>query len=172
MVAKSEGGEDSGHHNFIRWSIPADGSIQEEPVEIISEESTEATIRALSGLTEKTPVYIKGNSYTGNGIVESCTPEGQGHRVVIQLVCNQMITVHSSQIDPGVYSVEGFLTEEEEAKILESLTGGSEFPDEAEETTEESAFSIAHGLKEALSPQASALAAMVGVSATKNPVIQ
>lgn len=170
MVSKSGDGDP---HNFIRWSVPLDGSIQEESVEVLSEESTEATIRALSGLLEKTPVYIKANTYTGNGIVESCIPEGQGHRVVIQLVCKQMITIHTPHnVDPGVFAADGFLTEEEESKILEALGDGTDYEDPPEESAGKSGNSILRSLKEALSPQANALAAVTALESSATTIIQ
>ena len=83
-----------------------------------------------------------------------------------------MITIHSPHTDPGVLAVEGFLTEEEESKILDSLADGADLEDEPETAASDSAYSVLRSLQAALSPKSHALAAMAGIDGTKITVIQ
>ena len=66
--------------------------------------------------------------YSANGIGWGTNPVGVFTKPASEESTDQMLTTHLPQVDPGVLAVEGFLTEEEEAGILEAL--GDDGPDE------------------------------------------
>lgn len=120
-------------------------------MEILLWGTRQATFWTRAGFVQETSVYIKTNSYSGNGIVTSATPEDKGYRVVIQLDREDMLNSFSHSYDPGVFALDGFLTEEEEAKILESLGDGYESELEIEDPPSD-AFSLSDALRSALLP--------------------
>ncbi len=80
----------------------------------------EAVIRSACRVREDTPVQLIGKQYTGEGIVRSCREEGESFILRISMGADIMIP-YISERDPGVLAAEDFLTEEQEAKILEDL---------------------------------------------------
>lgn len=156
MASNSNENSDAEERNFVRWSEPVGGVVREESVVILSENPSETTIRAVTGLREKTPVYIRGHTNSGNGIVESCIREGDDYRVVIQLSSEEMLTTNYPQIDPGVFALDNFLTEEEESKILDSLGDSldSAAAEDFEEAASHTTISIANMIEAAFPPKA------------------
>lgn len=168
MLSENFGDEDGGIGNFVRWYDVESAKYQEDPIEILSEENSKATIWTAFGLLQETPVYIKTDSYTGNGIVTSAIPEDKGYRVIIRLDREDMLNPYSSEIDPGVFALERFLTEEEENKILESL--GDELDGDADlEEAPSDPFKLSDVLRSALS-SAVPLAAVAGPEDPSNRV--
>jgi len=106
---------------FLRWSDYPELPIREEPVEVIGLDTFQSVIRSNLRINEKTQVYLIGEAYTGNGIVRSCQQEGTGFLLTIAMNVEASLSELRPERDPGVLAVEDFLTEEEEAKILESL---------------------------------------------------
>ena len=98
----------------------------ELPVEIVVDDESEPIIRAPLAVGEDTRVTLVANDYMVNGIVRFCRADRNSYLITI-------VTQHASGErsdtgyfrDPGTLAVDDFLTEEEEAKILESLEGSS-----------------------------------------------
>ena len=151
MVPESFGEEDIPSRNFVRWYDPVRDIWQEASVEILLTASFEATIRTLFALDLKTSVYINTEIYSGNGIVTSCKPVEKGYQAVIRLDCEEMLSPQLPQIDPGILSVDGFLTEEQEAKILESLSEELEGNDLEPEDSSSDTTSFAGKVRSAFS---------------------
>ena len=85
---------------------------------------------------DQSAVYMISDSYSANGIGWGTNPVGVFTKPASEESTDQMLTTHLPQVDPGVLAVEGFLTEEEEASILEAL--GDDGPDdEGDEELEE-----------------------------------
>lgn len=107
---------------FLRWSDYPELSIREEPVEVIGLDTFQSVLRSNLRVNEKTQVRLIGETYTGNGIVRSCQQEGTGFVLTITMSAETSLSELRQELDPGVFAVEEFLTEEEEARILESLS--------------------------------------------------
>ena len=58
--------------------------------------------------------------YTGNGIVHSCRKDDKSFILTIQIDEDSLFR-HRSELDPGIFAVEDFLTEQQEAEILTGL---------------------------------------------------
>ena len=111
----SIGGAD---HLLLRWSDNPELPTQEEPVKMVEAHISESIVRSSLRVSERTQVHLIGKHYTGNGIVQSCQSDG-----------NEFILMTTSPslpapLDPGVFAINSFLTEEEELKILENLSNG------------------------------------------------
>ena len=102
---------------LLRWSDYPELPVREEAVEVIGLDACQFVIRSNLRVNEKTPVYLIGNTYTGNGIVRSCRPEGIRFVLTVEATADAPLP----ERDPGLFAIDDFLTEEEEAKILESL---------------------------------------------------
>lgn len=107
---------------ILRWSDTPSAPASELPVELVDSDNGEPTVRAPRRVGEHTPVALVAKGYMVNGIVRFCRADKEFY----------LITVSTSEIsegrfepapfrDPGALAVDEFLTEEEEAKILESL---------------------------------------------------
>jgi hypothetical protein len=79
-------------------------------------------VRAPRRVGEDTPVTLVATGYTVNGIVRFCRADKESYLITVstcEISDDQLKTAHFH--DPGALAVDDFLTEEEEAKILESL---------------------------------------------------
>lgn len=121
MGSISENETRNDRHALVRWSEHLGGLSQEESVVVVSEADQAIRVCTSRPLKETTPVYIWGARNSGNGIVRSCFPDGRNYIVLIEWNREEMLRFGSSNIDPGVFAIDGFLTEEQEDKILESL---------------------------------------------------
>ena len=111
---------------FLRWSDSPELPIREEPVEVIEVSSSEPVIRSALMISEGTKVFLIGSGYSGNGIVRSCQREGNSFLLTIRINTEYMQPELPPLYDPGLFAVDSFLTEEEEAKILASLNNDSD----------------------------------------------
>jgi hypothetical protein len=105
---------------LLRWSDAANSRSHAEFVHVIQAHLTEAVIRCNLKVRGNTPVYLVGKHYTVNGIVRSCRKAGSSYIVRIAIDENLKLR-DGSEADPGVFVVEDFLTEEQEAKILKDF---------------------------------------------------
>lgn len=101
----------------LRWLEGPNSISREEAVEIIETHVTDAltVIRGPFELGEKTPVYLTGKGYMGNGIVRACQKHGSDFLLTIGL------TNFNPERDPGVLSVQEFISEEDAEKILKDM---------------------------------------------------
>jgi hypothetical protein len=111
---------------ILRWSANPSAPVLELPVEIVAGDDSEPVLRAPIQIREDSLVTLVGKNYTVNGIVRFCRADRNSY----------LITVRTDSIseerfekvyfrDPGALVVDDFLSEEEEAKILESLQDSS-----------------------------------------------
>lgn len=105
---------------LLRWSEPPNCASREELVHVLEVHSCGAVIRSTREVVEKTQVYLIADAYTGIGVVHSCRKEGNCFILKIVITENSS-TEPSSERDPGIFAVEDFLTEEQEAAILRDL---------------------------------------------------
>lgn len=110
--------EDSGQA-VLRWSEAPNCSSREEFVELIEARRFEAIIRSNRKVRVNTLVYLTGKHYASTGIVRSCRKDG--HSFLLKIGTDEDITVRFSDLDPGVLTIDDFLTEEQEAQILKDL---------------------------------------------------
>lgn len=103
---------------LLRWSEAPNLPSREEPVQIIWAHEEEALIRSASKLVENTQVYLITQLRTEDGIVRSCRKEGSSFILRIAIAAN---ITNGFEFDPGVFVIDDFLTEEQEAQILEDL---------------------------------------------------
>ena len=107
---------------ILRWSEFPDAPSRETPAEMVNDRNFESVVRVSFKISEATRVSLLGQGYMVNGIVRSCRPEKTSFLVTI--VANEDSLYGNfltSARDPGSLVVDDFLTEEEEAKILEGL---------------------------------------------------
>ncbi|MBV9762245.1 MAG: hypothetical protein JO340_16915 [Acidobacteriaceae bacterium] len=69
-------------------------------------------------MSEKTKVTLIGKDYTGIGIVKSCQEDGKNF--ILNLTLGEQKATRMKP-DPSVLLVDDFITEEQEAKILQDL---------------------------------------------------
>ena len=106
---------------LLRWSEDPASPLREQQVEMVRLHVTESVIRSALRISENTKVYIIGKDYTGSGIVRSCRQEGGHFLLTISVDSERSGPELLPERDPGLFAVDDFLTEEEEAKILENL---------------------------------------------------
>lgn len=110
----------------LRWVDSPSAPAYEFPVEIVDENDSGPILRAPLNIEEQTPVTLVAEDYTVNGIVRSCLADRNSYLITVatQDVSDQLAGTAYFR-DPGVFVLDDFLTEEEEAKILESLGDSS-----------------------------------------------
>ena len=107
---------------ILRWTEPPGSESRELPVEMVQNRNSGSIVRISLRINEATPVSLLGRHYMVNGIVRSCRAENDSFLLTIESDQNNVYDSYSmSGRDPGSLVVDDFLTEEEEAKILESL---------------------------------------------------
>ncbi len=111
---------------MLRWADSPSASAFELPVEMVDENGFDPIIRASLNIGEETPVTLVAEEYMINGIVRSCRADRNSYliTVAIQDVSDKRSGTAYFR-DPGALVLDDFLTEEEEAKILESLEDSS-----------------------------------------------
>ena len=82
-------------------------------------------------------LYVFRNTAPGNGIVDLINPAQKRSLKSNQVRFQQMLT-HLPQVDPGVLAIDGFLNEEEESRILDSLGEAFDNSDETDEGSPDS----------------------------------
>ena len=111
---------------ILRWSDPPSAPLAELPVEIVDEDNFEPIIRAPLKISEQTPVTLLTENFMVNGIVRSCRTDRNSFLLTIATEDLSAERLERAQFrDPGALVVDDFLTEEEEAKILEALQDSS-----------------------------------------------
>ena len=104
----------------LRWIESTNSALHEELVHVIRAGVTEAVLRSTLQVKKDTPVDLIGSGHMVNGVVSSCRKEGNSF--ILRVRIDENLTLrYDDEIDPGVLTIEGFLTEEEEAKILSDL---------------------------------------------------
>jgi len=102
---------------LLLWSDEANSASRQEPVDLLEICLEEVVIRSARKIRESTQVYLMGKQYTGNGIVHSCRTDDNSFILTIQINEDSLFR-HNSELDPGIFAVEDFLTEQQEAAIL------------------------------------------------------
>jgi hypothetical protein len=102
---------------LLLWSEEANSISRKEPVDVLETRLEEVVIRSARRVRESTQVYLMGKQYTGNGIVRSCRNNDNSFILTVQ-INEDSLFARNSELDPGVFAVEDFLTEQQEAEIL------------------------------------------------------
>lgn len=105
----------------IRWWDLQSKSPMEQDVQLIHQSFKEWIVQSPVPIVEQTQVHLNGTFHTGNGIVSSYFREALGFVLTIAMTAEECFALPSHEFDPGALQVDSFLTEEEEAKILDSL---------------------------------------------------
>jgi hypothetical protein len=104
---------------LLSWSDSPGSPKKQERGQIITVHTSDAVIRSAAPIMVNTTVRVTGTHYTGNGIVTSCRKEASEY--ILTLTESDDLPFKGSKRDPGVVAVENFLTEEQEAQILNEL---------------------------------------------------
>jgi hypothetical protein len=115
--------KNSSDHDYIvlRWQEGPALSPREERVEMLEMHPREAVISSTLQVDELTQVQLIAGGYRETGVVHSCRAEG-GHFVLcIRITSSPEIENEGFERDPGVLSLEGFLTDEQAEQILDEL---------------------------------------------------
>jgi hypothetical protein len=122
---------------ILRWSDTPSSPTLELPVEIVNEDDYEPIIRAPLKVGEETPVTLLSKDYMVNGIVRFCRADKNSFLITVSTAGTPEEQLNASFFrDPGALVIDDFLTEEEEAKILQSLQDPP--PSRREETSDSS----------------------------------
>jgi hypothetical protein len=107
---------------LLCWFETPNSPSREEFVQVLESHPSVALIKSALQVSEQTKVTLIGKDYTGIGIVKSCRKDGKSFILTIGMGDESVKLTPSSQPDPGALVVDDFLTEEQEAKILEELS--------------------------------------------------
>jgi hypothetical protein len=110
---------DGSNQVLLRWSDPPNSPFCEEFVQMLKTGISEAIVCSALKFREETAVSLVGSYYNESGTVRSCKPEGTKFIVTIRIKAH--VPAPKYGIDPGVFAIDNFLTEEQELKILEEL---------------------------------------------------
>lgn len=105
---------------LLRWFEGANSASREEFVDLVESQAYEVLVRSTLQVSENTQVYLTGKQYTANGVARSCRKDASSFIVTI-LIEKDSVVQRGHQWDPGVFAVEDFLTEQQEAEILQML---------------------------------------------------
>ena len=105
---------------LLLWTDPGDFASRREFVDLLETHHDEAVVRSARKVRENTQVYLMGKQYTGTGIVRSCRQDDNSFVLAIQIDEGSLFRPNS-ELDPGIFAVEDFLTEQQEAEILRDL---------------------------------------------------
>jgi hypothetical protein len=106
---------------LLRWSQP-DGAGREVFVDFLSRQLSKIVVRTAFDVPANTPVYLSGKDYVVSGVASRCRKDANGFVLNIRI---EQETRLQSRIDPGVFAVDNFLTEEQELEILKNLETGA-----------------------------------------------
>ena len=121
----------------MRWADTPSSPASSPPVEIVNEDDYEPIIRAPLGVGEETPVTLLSKDYMVNGIVRFCRADRNSFLITVSTACAPEEQLNAGFFrDPGALVIDEFLTEEEEAKILQSLQDSP--PSRREDTSDSS----------------------------------
>jgi len=105
---------------LLRWSDGPNSPCREEVVDLVEAEPRKILTRGALEVTENTQVHLIGNYYIADGVIRSCQKDGTWFLATIAIDENSSVQSCSAR-DPGIFAVEDFLTEQQEAEILMSL---------------------------------------------------
>jgi hypothetical protein len=112
---------------LLCWSEAPHSPAREEFVQVLESHLAEAVIKSSLEVSEQTKVTLIGKDYTGIGTVKSCRRDGKSFILTISIGDAEMLEPMREDRDPGVLTVDSFVTEEEEAKILQDLDDWTAF---------------------------------------------
>lgn len=112
---------------LLRWSDFSVNASREEFVDIISRQASKMVVRSISEVVQNTRVFLVGKQYAASGTTRSCSKGGVSFVLAI-LIETESYLGSDSGWDPGVVTVEDFLSEEQEARILDDLLLESPVP--------------------------------------------
>jgi hypothetical protein len=120
MSASSCSSPDESGQLLLRWSDDPDLPSHEEFVYMLEAKTAELVLRSSFRVLEKTRVYLIGKDYSEAGIVRSCHKQGPNFILTIGISPEGPVPPHI-EIDPSVFIIDSFLTEEQEERILSEL---------------------------------------------------
>ena len=113
---------------LLLWTDTLDFASRKELVDLLETHGDQAVIRSAATIRENTQVYLMGKQYMGNGMVSSCRQEDSSFILTIQIDDSSLFR-YNSDLDPGIFAVEDFLTEQQEAEILKEWETTYDFRD-------------------------------------------
>jgi hypothetical protein len=113
---------------LLRWSDPPDSPSREQFVQMIEAHVSEAVIRSEFEICEDSQVSLIGNSYNERGVVRSCRAEDGDFILTIGIQQVPCMPEGGSFLDPGVFAIEDFITEEQTLRILNELEDQMDIP--------------------------------------------
>jgi hypothetical protein len=105
---------------LLLWCDEANSASLKQLMDLLEIRHEEVVIRSTRKIRESTQVYLMGKQYMGNGIVHSCRKDDNSFILTIQIDEDSPYR-HNSELDPGIFAVEDFLTEQQEAELLKGL---------------------------------------------------
>ncbi|MBV9265865.1 MAG: hypothetical protein JO061_06830 [Acidobacteriaceae bacterium] len=104
----------------LRWSDEPGSPVREQMVELVRLRSDSVVISSPIRLAEQTLVRLLGKDCAGAGVIASCEEKGSCFILTIHIQPEEVFSL-GSDMDPGVFAVEDFITEEQELKILKEI---------------------------------------------------
>ena len=105
---------------LLRWRESPKATSHEELVDLMKAHPSRPVLRSACAIAEMTKVYLIQEENTRIGIVQSCRQQGNSFILTIT-ISNNPVMEAGSQVDPGIFAVDDFVTEEQEAEILRDL---------------------------------------------------
>lgn len=107
------------NYAVLRWLEGPQAQPREELVEVIKDQVSQTIVRSSLRLNRETVVTLVGKDYTEQGVVQCCQSEDTWFLLTL---VNKLPDREAGFLpDPGVFAVDGFLTEEQEAAILREI---------------------------------------------------
>jgi hypothetical protein len=107
-------------HVLIRWSETPNAPSHEELVEIVQVRPSETVVRSAYQIDANTRVYLIKKGYTRIGIVKSCREDQGSFLMEIDVAAIDPLDLVYA-VDPGVFGIDEWITEEQENEILKDL---------------------------------------------------
>lgn len=104
---------------LLRWFEGPRSNHREELVEIVDDHECQTVVRTSFELHPETKVSLITENYTEESVVQACQSEKTFF--LLRLEARQHSRDARAAIDPGLFSVNDFLTEDQEAAILEEV---------------------------------------------------
>lgn len=114
------------NYAVLRWFEGPQAQPREELVEVIKDQVSQTIVRSSLRLNRETVVTLIGKNHTEEGVVQCCQSEDTWF--LLTLVGKLPDRDAGFLPDPGVFAVNSFLTEEQEAAILREIDDEQAIP--------------------------------------------
>jgi len=114
------------NYAVLRWVEGPQAQPREELVEVVKDQFSQTVVRSSLRLDRETVVTLVGKNYTEEGVVQCCQSENTWFLLTL---AGKLSNRDAGFLpDPGVFAVNDFLSEEQEAAILREIDDEQAIP--------------------------------------------